>query len=140
MGALQANQLTYRPEYVFAGDITVEAGKAAAHYFLQLPDPPDAIFTVEDYAALGVINALKERGINVPEEMGVFGFCNDQVGNYLSPSLSTIDQQTELMGQKAFHLICEMIAHADDKHYTASKIVLNPLPVIRESSLKQKHL
>lgn len=137
MGALQANRLPYRPEYVFAGDITIGAGKEATKYFLQLADPPDAIFAVEDYAALGVITELKERSIKVPEEMGVIGFCNDLVGAYMSPSLSTIDQQTELMGQKAFQLIYEIIEHTEDKQYHNPKIVLDPLPVIRSSSKRK---
>ncbi|WP_187261183.1 LacI family DNA-binding transcriptional regulator [Pontibacter beigongshangensis] len=135
MGALQANGIKYDPALVFAGDISIEAGKCAAENFLALPAPPDAIFAVEDFAALGVIKKLKERGIRMPKDMGVFGFCNDLFSEHITPGLSTIDQQTILMGQESFKMILNIIDN-DDASYQPAKVVLNPVPVIRESSLR----
>lgn len=136
MGALQANHLKFDPALLFQGDISIEAGKEAVKYFLELPQPPDAIFAVEDYAALGALTEFKNKGIKVPEQVGVFGFCNDLFGEHITPSLSTIDQQTTVMGQEAFKLIFKIIEQKGIENFNSPKIVLDPIPIIRNSSLK----
>ncbi|MFT2010311.1 LacI family DNA-binding transcriptional regulator [Pontibacter sp. 13R65] len=136
-GALQANGVAYDPSLVFAGDICIEAGKRAVESFVSLPNPPDAIFAVEDFAALGVIKKLKELEVKMPEEIGVFGFCNDLFSEHITPGLSTIDQQTVLMGQEAFKMMLNMI-DTNDLKYQPTNVILNPVPVIRESSLRSR--
>lgn len=134
--ALQAHQLPFDSSLIYQGDISIEAGKQGIAYLLSLPQAPDAVFAVEDFAALGALKALKDRGIRVPQEFGVFGFCNDLFGEHTMPTLSTIDQQTIRMGQEAFKLIFSIIENGMTEQSNRSKIVLEPIPMIRESSLK----
>ncbi|MEJ6981780.1 LacI family DNA-binding transcriptional regulator [Pedobacter sp. P351] len=134
--ALAAYEMQYDSDLVYEGDVSIESGKTGVSTFLKLDNPPDAIFGVEDITALGVIKELKTRNIKVPEEVGVFGFCNDLFGEHITPALSTIDQQTIVMGEEAFKLIHNMIVQG---HTTVapSKIVLEPIMIIRDSSIKQ---
>lgn len=133
--ALQDYRLKAYQEWVYEGDVSVQAGKDGASYLLSLAELPDAVVGVEDFTALGVLKELKHRDIRVPEQFGVFGFCNDMFGEHITPSLSTIDQQTVLMGEEAFKLIHELIQCDGVATGVLSK-VLQPLPVIRESSRK----
>lgn len=134
--ALQEYEYAYDESLVFDGNVSIEAGREAVNYFFNLPHPPDAIFAVEDFTALGVIKAAKERKTNVPDELGVIGFANESFCEHITPGLSSIDQQTVQMGKEAFTLLLELISDKNKKHVKKSKIVLEPIPYFRESSLK----
>jgi LacI family transcriptional regulator len=136
--ALRAYNMKEEEELVFVGDISIEKGKAAADYFLQLLHPPDAVFAVEDFTALGVMKRLKERHVRIPEETGVIGFANEDFGEHITPTLSSIDQQTVKMGREAFQLLYGIIGNGIQ--VDTEKIVLDPIPVFRESSLRNNHI
>ncbi|GLU56056.1 LacI family DNA-binding transcriptional regulator [Dyadobacter frigoris] len=135
--ALKANDISFDENLVFSGNISIESGMEGTRHLLSLPEPPDAIFAAEDFTALGILKQLKISKIHVPEQFGVFGFCNDMFSEHTTPSLSTMDQQTVLMGQEAFKLLNQIIENGNEDN--SSKIVVKPLPVIRESSLKKVH-
>ncbi|MBC7914219.1 MAG: LacI family DNA-binding transcriptional regulator [Pyrinomonadaceae bacterium] len=134
--ALKVNNIAFESALVYEGDVSIEAGKNGISAFYKLENPPDAIFGVEDITALGALKELKDRNIKVPEQVGVFGFCNDLFGEHITPSLSTIDQQTIKMGEEAFNLIYRMIKQGHSI-VTPSKIILEPLLIIRDSSIKK---
>lgn len=51
-------------------------------------------------AILGAMQALKEANKKIPEEVAVIGFANEDFGQYVTPALSTIDQQATRMGER----------------------------------------
>jgi LacI family repressor for deo operon, udp, cdd, tsx, nupC, and nupG len=70
-----------------------------------LPNPPTAIFATSDYKAMGVLKAAKERGISVPEDLSVVGYDNIMVSQFTYPYLTTIKQNSHLLGKKAVELL-----------------------------------
>ncbi len=122
---------------VYTGNVSINAGKEAMDYFLTLTDPPDAIFAVEDFTALGVIKAAKEKQINIPNDLGLIGFANESFCEHITPSLSSIDQQTVQMGKEAFTLLLELINESNKKHMKKSKVVLEPIAHFRESTYRK---
>jgi len=132
--ALQKNGLPVIDELIFSGNVSIESGREATSYFLNLNEPPDAVFAVEDFTALGIIKECKEKGIKIPEEMGVFGFANEMYGEHITPSLSTMDQQTVLMGEKAVELLLNFIRQKHAPLNGSSQIVIEPIPIFRNSS------
>jgi LacI family transcriptional regulator len=139
--ALQKHGIKQRPDFIYKGDISIESGKAAVDYFFNLPVIPDAVFAVEDYTALGIIKGLKERKVNIPDDFGVIGFANESFGEHITPSLSSVDQQTVQMGKAAMKLLMEIIAVKEKKHGLQSKqkIVLEPILYARESTKHKQH-
>lgn len=139
--ALKENKIKYNPKFVFNGDVSIEAGKQAIQYFLQIPNPPDAVFAVEDFTALGAIKELKQQNISIPKDFGIIGFANEGFGEHITPSLSTIDQQTVKMGKEAFSLMLKLIEEKGNgiKKKSLKKKVLDPIPVFRNSSLRKKY-
>ncbi len=134
--ALKAHGIKLVPEFVYHGNISIESGRQAAEYFLQLPQPPDAVFAVEDFTALGVLQQLKEHKISVPGSFGVVGFANESFGEYITPALSTVDQQTVQMGREAFKMLIEQI---EEKNVALDKgfmVILEPVLLCRESSVR----
>ena len=134
--ALKKNGIPFDPRLVYTGDVSIEAGRHAVQYFLELPVPPDAVFAVEDFTALGAIKELKHNNISIPKDFGIIGFANESFGEHISPSLSTIDQQTVTMGKEAFLLMLELIEEKSNKRGPVQKRILDPIPVFRNSSLR----
>ena len=138
--ALKKNKLKLDKKLIYPGNISIESGREAIDYFFKLPEIPDAVFAVEDYTALGIIKGLKEKGIQIPDEFGVMGFANENFGEHITPSLSTVDQQTVQMGKEALSLLMNMIEAKERKNNNElqDRIVLKPLMHYRESSSGKK--
>ena len=134
--ALKHHKIKTDNKLIYQGDLSIESGKAAVDYFFKLTDIPDAVFAVEDYTALGVIKGLKERKINIPAAFGVIGFANESFGEHITPSLSSVDQQTVQMGREALGLLMDIIAINEKQSGIAikEKIMLHPVLYARESS------
>ena len=138
--ALQHYNLPIDESLIYNGDVSIEAGRKAMSYFLSLSKPPDGIFAAEDFTALGVIKAAKEHNIKIPQQLGVIGFANEPFGEHITPSLSSIDQQTKKMGKEAFNLLLKIINNKNKKSMEVSPIILEPVPEFRESTLKNGKL
>jgi LacI family transcriptional regulator len=132
--ALHTYNVPIDEDLIEYGQVSIESGRQAAVRLLSLSNKPDAIFAVEDFTALGVIKELKERSIKIPDQFGVVGFANEFFGEHVTPTLSTIDQQTVQMGKEAFKLLLSIMNEKNIKERLKMKIVLDAVPVFRESS------
>jgi len=107
--ALKKNKLPVDESLIYYGNVSIESGIEGTRHFFSMSHPPDAIFATEDFTALGVISELKKRKIKIPDQVGVVGFANELFGEHITPSLSTVDQQTIQMGKSALNLLVELI-------------------------------
>ncbi|TZF85799.1 LacI family transcriptional regulator (plasmid) [Pedobacter sp. BS3] len=133
--ALRQYGLPVSEELVVFGDVSIESGRRCIKQLLALPKPPDAIVAVEDFTALGAIQELKARNINIPEEVGVIGFANEAFSAYITPSLSTIDQQTIAMGEEAAKILLEWRQKTSGTK-AMKKVILDPVLIARQSSMR----
>jgi len=101
---------------------------------------PDAFFITNDFAAAVCIDALQQKGIRIPGDMGVIGFNNDILGSLISPKLSTIDYPGIQMGETAAQTLIEKIkTKKNGKASMESKNITIPSTlVIRESTGKKE--
>jgi LacI family transcriptional regulator len=134
--ALAAYGIPADDALIYTGDLSIEEGKRAADYFLELDEIPDAIFAVEDFSALGLIKRFKEQNIKMPAEMGIIGFANEDFDEHITPTLSSINQQTVEMGRESFKMLLGLIEGTATKTDFNSKIILEPQPFFRESSAR----
>jgi len=65
--------------------------------------------------------------VGIPEEFGVVGFCKDLFCEHITPGLSTIGQQTFIMGQETFKLIFNMIKNKDYDHI--KNVIIEAIPI-----------
>jgi LacI family transcriptional regulator len=93
------------------GNFTHEGGYAAASEMLALATPPDAIFAAGDMMALGVIDALRDAGKRVPEDISVIGFDGIRAGALPAYQVTTFLQPVDVMFTRAMDLI---VARSDD--------------------------
>lgn len=83
--------------------------KALTHELLSLPDPPTCIFYPDDFAALGGINAIKERGLRIPDDISIAGYDGIRLTSVLEPRLTTIRQDTAEIGKIAADRLINLI-------------------------------
>ncbi|HZL12465.1 MAG TPA: LacI family DNA-binding transcriptional regulator [Prolixibacteraceae bacterium] len=129
--ALRKNGLNYDESLIIINTLTSEEGVTAAQQLMSLQNPPDAIFCGNDTTALSVMIYLRDKGIRIPQDLGIVGFSNEPFSKVVSPSISTIAQPGFEMGQKAAELIIRKI---ENKEITYQTIVLHTELIIRDSS------
>jgi LacI family transcriptional regulator len=134
--ALRAAQIPLDAALVCTGNLGVEDGRQYMERLLALPEPPDAVFSASDYAAVGAMQVLKERGIAIPGQVGLVGFANEMFTALVEPSLSTVDQHSERMGEAVARIFLQESA-ALNHPSPAVKTVLPPTLIVRNSSLKK---
>ncbi len=98
--------------------------------------PPDAIFTINDPAGIEALKIIKERGLQIPEEIAVAGFNNDYGSDLIEPGLTTISQPIRDMGRIAIKQLLNMV-DKDVADWKASTTVLDPHLIIRGSTSRQ---
>ncbi len=135
--ALKNYGLPFEENLIAYGDVSLASGQLCTEHLLSQPNPPDAIFAVEDFTAMGAIQQLKSLGIAVPQQFGVIGFANEAFSAYITPSLSTIDQQTKKMGETAAGLFLDMIEQGN-KMNEDHIVILGPVLIERGSSMRRQ--
>ncbi len=90
--ALDRAGISYEPQLVVEGAFDFDSGTAAGRYFLDLPEPPTAIFASNDDMAAGVLAVAHDRGIDLPGELSVAGFDDTTLARTVWPPLTTIHQ------------------------------------------------
>lgn len=131
--AILDSGLVLNQDYIFQTKSRVEAGRLAVDKLLSLDPPPDGLFSSSDFAALGAIQELRERGIKIPEEFCVFGFGNEPFTAFMELSISSVDQSPLEMGKMAAKVFLEQINNTD-KVKIEKNVVLIPELKIRKSS------
>lgn len=93
---------------LMAGDaFSMDAGEAAGHELLGRPEPPTAIFAVNDNNAIGVLAAAAARGLRVPDDLSVIGYNDIPVVSKLPVPLTTIREPFDLIARGAIDLLLD---------------------------------
>ena len=78
---------------------------------LNLSDPPTCILYPDDFAGFGGINAIREKGLVIPDDISVAGYDGIRIGRHIEPKLTTIRQDTEQIGKQAAENLIRLIEH-----------------------------
>ncbi len=103
--ALREARIPIRPDLVCEGDFREAAGLAITRHLLDLPEPPTAIFSVNNLTTIGVLGALRERGVVMPSDVSFVGFDDIPTSELLDPPLTVVQQPTYRMGAHAAELL-----------------------------------
>ena len=86
-----------------------KAAYAATEKLLDLKQRPTCILYPDDFACYGGINAISERGMRVPDDVSVAGFDGIRIARHIEPKLTTLKQDTELLGRRAAEKVISLI-------------------------------
>jgi LacI family transcriptional regulator len=120
-------------DLVIINCLTKEKGIEAARIMLKSDNIPDAIFSSSDFSAIGAMLTAREMGFKIPQDIGIAGFANEPFTELVSPSLTSVDQDSIKMGRVAAKVFLNSIDDKFDPKWK-EKIVLEPKLIIRESS------
>lgn len=137
MDALRDRDIAFDKNLVTFGEVSIESGKLCTSQLLKLESVPDAIFAAEDFTALGALQTLKLFGLHEPGKFGLVGFANEAFGEYITPSLTTVDQKNIQMGEETAKLFISLLKKKTFYAVPPQKLILEPQLIIRESSSRK---
>lgn len=114
-------------------DFTFENAKNGLFQLWNSENKPDAIFCFADILAIGALDACKQLGIEVPKQLAIAGFGNDDTSRFVSPSITTMSQPSFEIGQLAAKLILDEI-NKENEPTVFKKEVIQSTVIIREST------
>ena len=106
---LDAADLPFDPRLVMQGNFDYQSGFQAGCELLELAKPPTAVFAASDQMALGVYEAVRKKGLRVPEDFSVVGFDDLPEARWASPPLTTVRQPLAEMGMLAARTVLRMV-------------------------------
>lgn len=107
--ALMAHHIPYDEQMLYYGDFRQPDGYVGGNQLLDLPEPPTAIFASNDVMAMGVMDAVRNRGLRIPDDVSVVGFDDIPQAAMLRPALTTVRQPLEMMGRVATQMLLNLL-------------------------------
>ena len=110
-------------------------GYTGASALLDLPESPTAIFASNDVMAMGVMDAVRDRNLRIPDDVSVIGFDNIHQSALVYPPLTTVHQPLEQMGRVATQMLLNMLKNPKND---VGRIELPTELIIRSSTSAPK--
>ncbi len=128
------NQLgiNINPSWFHYGDFKEDSGYHAMNKILENHTFPKAVFVASDLMAFGAIDAIRDKGLRVPEDISVIGCDDIDACRYSSPKLSTVKQNKDQLGKLAANMLNDLIHGKAD----LKPVLIDTELIIRESSEK----
>lgn len=129
---LEENGIAIEDKYIKAVDNTIEGGYLGAKKMVA-DGPPRAIFATSDDIAYGVMDAIKDMGMKVPDDVAVVGFGNARMSNLVEPKLTTVELPFHKMGIYGARLLFDLIEDEEKINEKPRQITLQTKQRIRKS-------
>ncbi len=132
LNALKKYKIKKENDLVIHCDFNQDYAYFATQELLAMKKRPDAIFAISDRMAIGAMLAIKEKGLTMPQDIGLVGFNNEPVVSLVTPAISSVEMSSFELGKMAAKLFIETMHHQEDMSQVEQ--VLKPKLYIRESS------
>ena len=134
--ALTDSNIPVIEEFIIEGDYQQQTGYETTKRLLQSVNPlPTAIFVSNDLTAFGAIEAARECGLSIPDDISIIGFDDIPQTSLVYPKLTTVRQPLEQMGKVAVKMLLERI---EDRSLPPQRVVLATQLIIRDSCAPPK--
>ncbi|MBW8703272.1 HTH-type transcriptional repressor CytR [Streptomyces sp. MBT84] len=107
--ALAAYGLPLPDSHIGQGDFQAESGRRAMERFLDLAEPPEAVFAADNLMALGALDAVRVRGLRVPDDIALAAFDDIPWFVHTDPPITAIAQPTGELGRAAVRALVDRI-------------------------------
>lgn len=128
--AMEEAGLPVAPELLIETGFLEQTAYEATCRLLQLPEPPTAIFAANDVTAIGVLRAVKEANLRVPQDVAIVGYDGTPLTQLTEPPLSTVEQPASEMGRVAARLLIDII----EGRIPAERVMKLPVQLIARAS------
>jgi LacI family transcriptional regulator len=135
--ALSQRGIAFEPELTAPGQFHRAEGYQAAKKLLSLEQPPTAIFAANDMSAFGAMDACRDAGLTIPQDISIIGFDDVPSAATIYPPLTTVHQPIYDMGRMATQLLTRLI---QDPVRPSERVVVDTQLVIRQSCQPPKRV
>ncbi len=129
--ALEENNINFYEDFIAYGKFTIEWGYNGIIDIIESGTVFDSVFCGNDLIAVGVIKALKEKNIKVPEDISVIGFDDIFLSSLITPTLTTVSQPMYKIGYEGARVLLNII---EDGINIKKSIELNTKIIVRNST------
>jgi LacI family transcriptional regulator len=137
--ALRHRELPYSEDYIVRRNLvdteTTGQGAEAMRLLLERDPRPDGVFCFNDPLAIGAMSVIFEAGLRIPEDIALIGCGNLPINDNLRVPLSSIDQHSQMIGQRAAEMVLNLIESKQTPR--ARTILLEPTLVVRASTKRK---
>ncbi|MGK9147988.1 substrate-binding domain-containing protein [Plantibacter flavus] len=122
------------PERIIYNGFDAAAGREAAEQLFATAPYPDAVFATNDFAAIGAMGVLRDKGLRIPEDVALVGYNDTPIAASIGTPLTTVRSPMHEMGREALTTLLGLLAGKE----VASKR-LTPELVVRASTVAASH-
>jgi DNA-binding LacI/PurR family transcriptional regulator len=133
---LEKNGLEYGDTFVRFGNYSAESGFEAMKDLLRKKPYPTAVFAGNDTIAVGVMAAIQQKGLRIPQDIAVVGHDNIPIAAYTTPPLTTVTQSATKAGELAGEMLIQLV---QGKEPEERQVRLEAELIVRESCGAKKH-
>lgn len=133
LNALTEAGITIDNKLILGNEFSTENGYQCATKLLNSPERPSAIFAMSNLIGLGVMQAIKEAGLSIPNDISLIVFDDQPYVSFLNPPITTVKQNSEKIGEMAIEFILKKISN---KAFTPSTQII-PTDIIQRESVKK---
>jgi LacI family transcriptional regulator len=108
--ALEVKGIPYEQELIIQTEVDQAGGYQAAKQLLQFKERPSAVFAVNNLAAVGIVQAVRESGLDIPKDLALVCFDDIEFASVICPFLTVMAQPAESFGTLALQLLLERMA------------------------------
>tara|TARA_R110002153_G_scaffold25502_1_gene80705 strand:- start:7382 stop:8389 length:1008 start_codon:yes stop_codon:yes gene_type:complete len=134
--SLSAHNINLPQEHIAHGSPDYAGGRSTIEQLIQQDIKFSAVLCYNDAMATGVISALTDLGIRIPEDVSIVGFDDVLLAKYCMPKLTTVKYPIDIMARKATELALSLIAKDQTPNKNAKDYQYKPFLVKRESATK----
>ncbi|MCF8358203.1 MAG: LacI family transcriptional regulator [Prolixibacteraceae bacterium] len=134
INALKESGINVCEKFIAGNGFSPENGYHTTLELLELPEKPTAILAMSNLIGLGVLQALNEKNMSIPSDMSFIVFDDQPYVSYLNPPVTTVKQNSEMIGKMAFELLLKKIS--DPGHTPSSQLI--PTAIIERRSISQQ--
>jgi DNA-binding LacI/PurR family transcriptional regulator len=128
--ALAQAGIPFDDQLVQYGNFDEKSGMEKIQPLLDLSPRPTAVFVASDHVAMGVLRAVRDRGLRVPQDLAIVGFDDITAAQFVQPALTTVQVPAAGLGWSAAELLIRIIAQDTPGEY---QVVLETELIVRES-------
>ena len=130
--ALKKYKIAVNQDYIYHSN-SIEEAELLTNRLLELPAPPDCIFSISDQVVAGVMIAINKKSLKIPEQVAVLSFSDEPFCNMFNPPLTTVTPLGYELGKECAQLLIERI-ESTEMYYTPVIKKLKTSIVVRKST------
>jgi len=130
--AFKKYKIAVNHDYIYHSN-SIEEAELLTNKLLELPSPPDCIFSISDQVVAGVMIAINKKSLKIPEQVAVLSFSDEPFCNMFNPPLTTVTPMGYEMGKACAQLLIERIENSE-MYYKPVIRKLDTTLVVRKST------